>query len=183
MINIDCNFTAQKRAIRTLIPGFANYYYNKETGEHPHHTKQVFTQLKIPTVHNLILQRLLCFMHKLVYKSSPPSILNLITIDHLGRTDSNYYTFNTPISRLKPHKKSIFAKGPQFYNHFIPLISNSLEPRDDPTHSAQPNPFKNCIRNYLMRQQAQGEADEWNIDNLSMYTGSRRSELIAEQSI
>ena len=36
-----------------------------------------------------------------------------------------------------------------------------------------------------MRQQAQGEADEWNIaiDNLSMYTGSRRSERIAEQSI
>ena len=103
----------------------------------PHHTKQVFTQLKIPTVHNLILQRLLCFMHKLVYKSSPPSILNLITIDHLGRTDSNHYTFNTPISRLKPHKNSIFAKGPQFYNHFIPLISNSLEPRDDPTHSSR----------------------------------------------
>ena len=176
-------FTAQKRAIRTLIPGFANYYYNKETGEHPHHTKQVFTQLKIPTVHNLILQRLLCFMHKLVYKSSPPSILNLLTIDHLSRTDSNHYTFNTPISRLKPYKNSIFAKGPQFYNHFIPLISNSLEPRDDPTHSAQPNPFKNCIKNYLMRQQAQGEADEWNIDNLSMYTGSRRSERIAEQSI
>ena len=111
------------------------------------------------------------FMHKLVYKSSPPSILNLITIDHLGRTDSNHYTFNTPILRLKPYKNSIFAKGPQFYNHFIPLISNSLEPRDDPTHSAQPNPFKNCIKNYLMRQQAQGEADEWNIDNLSMYTG------------
>ena len=39
----------------------------------------------------------------------------------------------------------------------------------------QPNPFKNCIKNCLMRQQAQGEADEWNIDNLSMYTGSKVS--------
>ena len=97
----------------------------------------------------------------------------------MGRTDSNHNTFNTPISRLKPYKNSIFAKGPTFYNHFIPLISNSLEPRDDPTHSAQPNPFKNCI---VLRQQAQGEADEWNIDNLSMYTGSRRSERIADAS-
>ena len=35
-------FTAQKRAVRTLAPGFVNYFYNKETGEHPHHTKQVF---------------------------------------------------------------------------------------------------------------------------------------------
>ena len=47
-------FTAQKRAIRTLIPGFANYYYNKKTGEKPCHTKPVFTELKIQTIHNAL---------------------------------------------------------------------------------------------------------------------------------
>ena len=173
-------FTAQKRAVRTLAPGFVNYFYNKETGEHPHHTKQVFAQLRIPTVHNLVLQRLLCFMHKLLSRSSPYPILNLFSFVYPSLANNKHYTFISSPARLKPHRNSILIKGPQLYNQLVPQVSNSLEPRDDPTNSMQPNPFKNCMKSYLLRQQSQGEPDEWSIDNFGMYTGSRRSERIAE---
>jgi len=173
-------FRAQKRAVRTLIPGFINYFYNKDTGEHPHHTKQVFAELLIPTVHNLVLQRLLCFMHKLLNRSPPSPILNLFSFVHPSLTNNNNYTFISSPARLKPHRNSILIKGPQLYNQLVPQVSNSLEPRDDPTNSMQPNPFKNCMKSYLLKQQSQGEPDEWSIENFGMYTGSRRSERIAE---
>ena len=174
-------FTAQKRAIRTLIPGFANYFYNKKTGEHPHHTKQVFAQHNIPTVHNLILERALTFMHKIVNASAPSSIQSHFRIEAFPSEGAPHHTLNVPQARLKPHKNSIFIKGPMLYNQFVPLVSNSLSRGRDPTQSMQPKPFKNCMKTYLLKQQSQGELDDWTSANFGLYTGTRKSERIAKQ--
>ena len=40
--SIKTLFVGQKKAIRALIPGFVNYYYNKKTEEPPQHTKKAF---------------------------------------------------------------------------------------------------------------------------------------------
>ena len=37
-------FVCQKKAIRILIPGFVNHYYNKNTEQPPTHTKETFTK-------------------------------------------------------------------------------------------------------------------------------------------
>ena len=122
-------------------------------------------------------------MHKVVGGYSPSSIQDLFTFHYPDSKDSKHSNFNIPVARLKPHKNSIFIKGTHFYNQLVPQISCSLDPGYDPTKSMQPKPFKNCMKVYLQKQQAQGDADEWSIDNLSMYTGSRRSERIAERNI
>ena len=125
-------------------------------------------------------------MHKLKLLSrssaSPSPISNLFSFVYPSFANNKHYTFISFPARLKPHRNSILIKGPQLYNQLVPLVSKSLDPRDDPTNcnSMQLNPFKNCMKSYLLRQQSQGEADEWSIDNFGMYTGSRRSERIAE---
>ena len=177
-------FTAQKRAIRTLIPGFANYFYNKKTGEHPHHTKAVFAQHGIQTVHNLILQRALTFMHKVINHLTPAVTASYFHIDsHPPVADALTQTrFIIPTARLKPHKNSVFAKGPSLFNNIIPLIPSALPTKHNPTLMALPKPFKNCIKAHLMKQQALGDPNEWTITNFSLYIGTRKSLRIAAHS-
>ena len=67
-------FRCAKKAIRTLIPGFANYFYNKDTGEKPRHTKKAFTDNEIMTVHNQVVLNVLVFMHKVHRGVAPNSI-------------------------------------------------------------------------------------------------------------
>ena len=180
-------FTAQKRAIRTLIPGFANYYYNKDTGEHPHHTKSVFAQNNIPTIHNLILQRLLVFMHKIVNTLSPMPVINCFSIENdpisINIHKPKLPAFKIPEARLKPHKNSVLVKGPTLYNLILPLVDNSDSNNNNQTQCTLVKPFKKCIHSYLMKQQECGHPDEWTVTNFGLYIGSRHSTRIANKPI
>ena len=92
---LDPLFLAQKRAIRTLAPGFVNYYYNRVTGELPLHTKPVFTGLQILSVHNVVLQHLLVTMCKITLGFSPVSVSELFTkkdIINVGLGRKKYVT-------------------------------------------------------------------------------------------
>ena len=51
--HIELIFTAQKKAIRAVMPGFANYYFRD--GELPAHTKSAFTNHKILTVQSIVV--------------------------------------------------------------------------------------------------------------------------------
>ena len=177
--NLEPLFTAQKRAIRTLIPGFANYFYNKDTGEHPCHTKPAFYVNGIPTVHNLILQRLLTFMHKVNSHTAITQMINMFSLLDFETDTYNHKNilsiFLIPDARLKPHKNSIFAKGPSLY----PKILHEIE-LFDPTkyHSLRTKldkPFKNCIKSYLIKLQSQGSENEWSAINFRLHLGSRSS--------
>ena len=57
-------FSAQKRAIRGVKQGFVNYFYKKDTGELPAHTKKIFAENEFLTIHNLIAQQAVAFMQK-----------------------------------------------------------------------------------------------------------------------
>ena len=52
--NVESVFTTQKKAMRSIMPGYVNYYY--KDGICPSHTKSSFNDLGILTVHNVILK-------------------------------------------------------------------------------------------------------------------------------
>ena len=180
-------FTAQKRAIRTLIPGFVNYYYDKDTGEHPHHTKSIFSQHNIQTVHNVILQRLLVFMHKIANESSPMSIVNLFLLEDdpliVDTLKVNLLAFKIPNARTKPHINSIFVKGPTLYNLVLPQIVDTMSNSNNLNQTTLIKPFKKHINSHLLTLQARGDPDEWTVNNFGLYIGSRKSARIAKKLI
>ena len=178
---VNTLFVAQKRAMRTLVPGFVNYYFDKNTGEHPCHTKPIFTELKIQTIHNVILQHLLVFMRKVIYEISPPSITKLFTVEN--STSAILTTFQSVDARLKPHNNSIFVKGPKLYNLIVSQLQCMPDTnRNTPIFSAQIKPFKNYIKSRILVLQASGNAHEWADTNFGLYKGSRRSTRISNQN-
>ena len=172
-------FTAQKRAVRTLIPGFANYFYNKETGVRPCHTKAAFAFDHIPTIHNLILQRLLVFMHTIYTRTALTSMTNLfancITPPHNHTNTDTHTIIVAPVIRLKPHKNSLFVKGPLLYPDLIQEIRHSDPRQYHSLHIKRLNPFKKCIKLCVLKLQSQGAANEWSANNFRLHMGSRRS--------
>lgn len=51
--------------LRSIGKGYINYYFDKDTGELSGHTKHIFNNNNILTVHNLVLQYTLTTMHKI----------------------------------------------------------------------------------------------------------------------
>ena len=58
---IEQLFSAQKKAIRAIMPGFINFFY--KDGEIPTHTKSFFIEQEILTVQSVILKNILIFMN------------------------------------------------------------------------------------------------------------------------
>ena len=155
---IQALFVAQKKAIRTLIPGFANDFYNKDTGEKPHHTKKTFADNEIMTVHNQILLNVLVFMHKIRKEVAPKSIEQLFTKAIVA--DSNHdisitldgppEIFQSSSSRLEMYKNSLLHKGPKFYNeitHHLTVANKKVNKNSSPIDQLYVKPFKRHIKN------------------------------------
>ena len=71
-------FTAQERAIRGVKRGFVRYFYKKDTGELPAHTKNIFPKNEFLTIYNIIAQQAVAFMQKsrrILYLNLPTIIL------------------------------------------------------------------------------------------------------------
>ena len=96
---IDTLFTAQKKAMRAVMPGWVNYFYKE--GRHPTHTKSSFKAFNILTVHNVILKNIMIFLNKInsclsnipesvrqTISPQAPSIDNDMLSDHT----SDWYT-------------------------------------------------------------------------------------------
>ena len=172
-------FIAQKRAIRTLIPGFANYFYNKETGDLPCHTKGVFNSNLIPTIHNIILQRLIVFMKQIHGKTALIPMQNLFTIVPSPTCINNRYSiFSCPNARLKPHLNSIFVKGPLLYPSILLEIERSDPHKLHTLQSLLIKPFKNLIKSYTLKTQTEGDENEWHTSNFRLHVGIRHSHRI-----
>ena len=155
-------FTAQKKAVRTLMPGFTNYYYDPKTDKIPTHTKCTYSKLGILTVHNVILKNLLIFMRKIAHFSNylPTPIVN-----HFRNC------IDSPIeARLKPHKNSLSVKGPFLYS----VITNELTVKIQADSNRTLNSYKQHINKFLLEKQGLGEI-EWVPVNFQMYKGTRKS--------
>ena len=85
---IGLNGFAQKRAIRGVKHGFVNYFYKKDTGELPAHTKNIFSENEFLTIHNLIAQQAVAFMQKVSAHIVPkPTFDNFEIMPRNGHDD------------------------------------------------------------------------------------------------
>ena len=169
---IDTLFTAQKKAMRAVMPGWVNYFY--KDGIYPTHTKGSFTTFKILTVHNVILKNMLIFLNKVnnfptllpvsvrqTISDQAPSLLT--EIDHTSDWYSKY--------NCTPFNTSIFLKGPLLYTHIM---------SENPTlHNIRPHIFKKQVKSCILRIQKRGDSEEWDNSNsnfmLYNLPGARRS--------
>ena len=189
---IQSLFVAQKKAMRTLIPGFANYFYNKDTGEKPRHTKKAFTDNEIMTVHNQVLLNVLVFMHKVHKGVAPNSIGSIFDKEFVDETNRDIpiipheprEIFQPSSSRLEKYKNSILYKGPKLYNeitHYLTIENKKVNKNSPATELLYVKPFKRLVKNYLLDIQSEGDTDEWSAINYRLYAGSRSSNRIATQ--
>ena len=168
--SLDKIFRSQKKAVRAVENKFNNCFYNKETGELPCHTKEIFARNKLLTVHNLVAKNCLVAMHKIYLGTGPNNISKIFDIikepNYSVRRDPKF--FNIRRSRLVALDKTLASKGPKMYNHCIDAINKE--------HSSAAklerkflNPFKNTVSRYLIEIQGTGGV-EWKSQNFALYS-------------
>ena len=171
--NIESLFVTQKKAMRAIMPGKINYYYNAKDDTHATHTKAAFTNLNILTVHNIILTNIMIFMNKLLNfsHSLPDSVLQTIPPNSPSLTSpidycSEWYTKHN----CTPFNTTTFFKGPLLY---IDIMSNNQHLQPGYSFEA----YKKSIKKYLVEVQCSGNHDEWEPDNFKLFnlTGLRQS--------
>ena len=157
---IEMLFRVQKKAMRAVMPGYVNYFY--KDGQLPTSTKSFFNQNSILTIHGIIANQALKFMHKAKMFPSllPVSVKNTITdiilsMSTLDQSDPGFLTwaaeFNTHILR-----DSIFFKGPLIY--FDPLTVRNYA---SPATCISFNIFKNQTKSFLLTLQSEGIENDW----------------------
>ena len=182
--NIAKLFTAQKKAIRAIMPGYVNYFYKE--GLLPTHTKTFFTKHCILTVHNIILKNILIFINNTIRFSNtlPRSIKQLIphdapTIMLDSDHNSDWYTKYNSL----PYNNTVFFKGPLLYKDIMSTFINDMP--DSHTKILSRASYKTKFKSHLLSLQKAGEECEWEGNNfrLLVVTGLRKSERLRGQDI
>ena len=151
-------FVTQKKAVRMITPGFVNYYYDPETGEPPAHTKQLFADLKIPTVYTVVLKNLMIFMYKsYCFNISLPQYIRNLTGDYLECLDTDPLISD----RLITSKYFSLIKGPRLYRN----IMKEAESSEHRISTESLNRFKAGLMRYVMYLQSVGPSEDWGPDN------------------
>ena len=162
---IEQLFTAQKKAVRAIMPGYINYYY--KDGVTPTHTKAFFNEHNILTVQSIIFKNASIFMNKV---QNFPNLLPRPVFDTIDRnypSPSNddkatyqsewYQTYNTPYYRMSTFFKS-------------PLLYATLQCNNDWITYNKLNIFKSNVKSHLLIDaQSHGAKDEWIPENFPLY--------------
>ena len=178
--NIESIFAVQKKGIRTVMPGFVNYFYRK--GETPGHTKPAFTKHRILTIHNIIIKNALIFMLKqhrhLDIRELPDSVAATIHNDApRPGNDVTHETNGEWHAKYSTHyfQSSIFYKGPLLFmdlfdNQLLCLVSKAS--------------IKTTVKRTLITIQSSGNTEEWQAENFKLYniSGLRKSHRILNQT-
>ena len=145
-----------------------NYFYNKTTGSKPCHTKSIFNQHGILTVHNLIAKNCLLQMHKVFLNVTPPNITNLFNIINTNKPRRAPIFFEVQYSRLKSSDNLIAHKGPKIYNNIVNEYNKNLCKNELPLQRKFLNSYKASITNHILMAQNQGD-ETWNDENFKLY--------------
>ena len=157
-------FISQKKAIRAIDNKFNNYFYNKETGCTPSHTKEIFNRHNILTVHNLIAKSFLVLMHKIYLNIVPPGIGELFNIINLYQRRRDPLFFTVPYNRLKSTDRTITYYGPKLYNQTANILNKTLPPKEPQLQNKFMNPYKATITRYISEIQNIGD-ETWTDKN------------------
>ena len=160
------------------MPGYVQYFF--KGGKLPSGTKSSFTKYNILTIHSIIVNNALVFMHKvsLFPKLLPQSLKN--TIPGNAPTtiagDDTYEEYSDWLEKFGSltYRNSLFYKGPLLY------IDNKFNGTRSPSACLSMKIFKNNVKNSLIKQQSSGEENEWLPNNFALYNiiGLRRSARI-----
>jgi len=175
-------FSAQKKAIRLTSSKFINHFYNKETGELPGHTKPIFNEHSILTVHNIVYLQTLAFLQKVYNNIAPVAIRSLFEINTEQpkptqlRAVKELKYFKAPRTRKTAFDNTIFVKGPVLYNGAANEFNRTLNITNPGPKKPEPyfqnkftRPFKTAIKSLLRTQQSLEIPDQWTINNFSLY--------------
>lgn len=178
--HIESLFSAQKKGIRAIIPGFALSHY--KDGNLPTGTKVYFRNLEILTVHGIIAKNALLLIDKVSRVGMniiPSSITKLFDDSPLIRSCNQ----NDELLLKNWHEKygtyakltnSIFYRGPLAYNYMSDNYNLGLE--SIISHRC----YKTNMKKELFKIQNQGPAEEWEPCNnfLTCIGGIRKSARI-----
>ena len=161
-------FTAQKKAIWAVENGFVNFFFDKETGALPCHTKHIFKRNEFLTVHNLVAKNCLVAMHRIHMDTYPANITNLFEVNGDQRSRRHVEIFKVPRFRTKKPDASLLNVGPKLYNYACNVINRELEFHEIKLENKFLNSFKNKISTHLLRLQSEGD-ENWNDGNFILY--------------
>ena len=158
--NIELLFTVQKKAIRAVMPGYVNYFYKE--GQLPTGTKQCFNDYGVLTIHGIIANNALNFMHKVKSFPSllPPSVKNLIPapIAHMSTINQSDSIFLSWLAEFNTHiyRNSLFFKAPLLY--FEP---STVQNYASPAACISFKIFKIQSKRFILRLQTEGTKNDW----------------------
>ena len=161
--SVELLFRAQKKSIRAIENRFNLFFYNKDTGECPCHTKEIFERNSLLTVHNLIAKNCLTLMHKVYVGRCPQPIKNFFyksSLDCRPRREQKF--FEVPFNRLKSVDNAISFKGPKFYNMTVNQINTQILANTTYKQPLMQNkfhdPFKKSLKLHLLKVQSEGDS-------------------------
>ena len=166
--NIEMLFRMQKKAMRAVMPGYVNYFY--KDGQLPTATKQWFNQYSVLTIHGIIANNTLNFMHKSKSFSSllPLSVKNTIpdSIINMSMIDQSDPVFLSWLAEFNTHvyRKSIFFKGPLLY--FDP---STVQKYASLASYISFNIFKSQSKRFLFGLQSEGVEDDWKTNTFLIF--------------
>ena len=91
--SINFIFIAQKKEIISIENGYVNYFYKKETGKIPCHTKGIFYKNGLLSIHNIIAKTYLVAMHIIFRKSYPNNVMAICQLN-TNQRPSRHETFS-----------------------------------------------------------------------------------------
>ena len=171
---LSCFFVCGFIPIRAVEKGFNLLFYNKDTGECPCHTKEIFERNSLLTVHNLIAKNCLSMMQKVYVGLCPEPIKYLFSKPTVAnnRPRRVHKFFDIPLNRLKSADNAISYKGPKFYNLIVNQINAEILLNSSYKQPLMQNKFhdtfKKCATGHLLKMQSEGDAF-WNFSNFPLY--------------
>ena len=173
--HIDSLFASQKKGLRAVMPGYANYFY--KDGALPTHTKSTFNKFGILTVHGIVVINTLVLMYKAnnFPQSLPISVRDTIACD-APTYGSDHETCQEwlKIYGSNCFSKSVFFKGP------LLLIDDKLNQLATGSTKLPYKLHRKRSKNILLKLQNEGDDEEWQAGNfiLNNISGLRKSNRI-----
>ena len=176
--HIESLFVKQKQGIRALQSGYVNHRY--VDGKVPDHTKKMFEDLEILTVHSIIVRNALILMHKIKNMNSliPKTVVSLFPTN-IPKWGS---AFDENIEWLSTYSQS-YLKSSLFYKGPILAISEENLKITCPQSIFSLNTFKKSSKRIMLELQCSGNTEEWPPFLLHNIQGLRKSNRAHKEQI
>ena len=175
---IDSLFVKQKQGLRTVMPGYVNYFY--KNGRLPAHTKNSFKEFGILTIHGIVAFNAMILMHRLKYfpDTIPKSVRNLFPNDtpSYGYSNDDYASWLDTYG-TQTFRPSVFFKGP-----LLAISDTNKEILTNLSSLFSLKIYKTGVKQKLLEQQSCGDDESWPPFLIHNIKGLRNSNRLKKSS-